>query len=95
VSSAFVFVMLSQWRRQKDNALTSSVLKFDWLFKIQKMSNLSNFQKIGKNNFFLAKTKLSCERNRKNLKTENLTGLTELSAVFSKKLVILKNVLTH
>jgi hypothetical protein len=49
VSSAFVFVMLSQWRRQKDNALTSSVLKFNRLFKIRKMANPSNFQKIGKN----------------------------------------------
>jgi hypothetical protein len=38
-------------------------------FKIRKVANPSNFQKIGKNRKNSAETKLSCERNRKNLKT--------------------------
>jgi hypothetical protein len=65
------------------------------LFRIQKVMNLSNFQKFGKNRKILAETKLSRERNNKNLKTQNSVGLielsiglTELSAGFSKNSVI-------
>jgi hypothetical protein len=51
---------------------------------------------IGKNQKNSAETKLSRERNRKNLKTKNSAGLTELSAVFFQKIQsFLKNVLAH
>jgi hypothetical protein len=60
------------------------------LFKIWKVVNSSNFQKFGKSQKNSAETKLSCERNSKNLKTRNSAGLIELSAGFSKNSTIFK-----
>jgi hypothetical protein len=63
---------------------TDQCFKIRWLFKIQKVANPSNFQKFGKNRKILAETKLSRESIRKNLKTRNLVGLTELSTILTE-----------